>query len=74
MLPHDYHYVAEIRRQEMVSMTHPPCNDGPLAVGRWPRLAFGRPSFDGLRTRLKLLSRSPRQPTARDSIAQQVAH
>jgi hypothetical protein len=68
MLPHDYHYVAEIRRQEMVSVTHPPCSDGPLAVGRWPRVAIGRPSFDGLRTGLKLLSRTARQLAVRDPI------
>jgi hypothetical protein len=68
MLSFDCQYVAQIRHQEMVSTTHPSCNDGPFAVGRWPRLAFSRPSFDGLRSGLKLLSRSTHQPPMRDSI------
>jgi hypothetical protein len=67
MLPFGCQYVAQIRHQEMVNVTHPPCNDGPLAVGRWPRLTFGSLSFDGLRSGLKLLSHRPRLQTRESS-------
>ena len=68
MLPRDCFGVAQIRHDELVSTTHPACSDGPFGVGRWPRLAFGRPSFDALRSWLKLLIRSTRQPAVRDSV------